>query len=98
MLFLPLGITVPLSLLPSLLMSVRYDFLARFFYLFVEFDLYPRRVWAMYTGNRLLLAFLLLYLAAQTATGLWQYTVPGGTPAPDPVDNYEYHCQLNVPL
>lgn len=50
----------------------------------------------MYNGNRYLLGFLFLYLAAQTAAGLWQYTVPGGTPAPDPVDNYEYHCRYYI--
>ncbi len=52
-----------------------------------------RSIWAMYNGNRYLLCFLFLYLAAQTAAGLWQYTVPGGTPAPDPLDNYQYHCE-----
>ncbi|KAI0769516.1 hypothetical protein BC629DRAFT_788137 [Irpex lacteus] len=77
MLFLPLGVTVPLSFLPSVLMSIR--------------------VWAMYNGNRYLLGLLFLYLAAQTAAGLWQYTVPGGTPAPDPVDNYEYHFCIYLP-
>ncbi|KAI0687812.1 hypothetical protein BC835DRAFT_377258 [Cytidiella melzeri] len=77
MLFLPLGVTVPLSVLPSFLMSIR--------------------VWAMYTANRTLLILLLLYLAAQTAAGLWQYTVPGGTPAPDPVDNYQYHFCVYLP-
>ncbi|KAI0084415.1 hypothetical protein BDY19DRAFT_538767 [Irpex rosettiformis] len=77
MLFLPLGVTVPLSLMPSILMSIR--------------------VWAMYNGNRYLLGFMLLYLAAQTAAGLWQYTVPGGTPAPDPFDNYEYHFCIYLP-
>ena len=49
----------------------------------------------MYNGNRYLLSFLFLYLAAQTAAGLWQYTAPGGTPAPDPLDNYEYHCEFS---
>ncbi|KAI0684195.1 hypothetical protein BC835DRAFT_1293673, partial [Cytidiella melzeri] len=68
MLFLPLDVTVPLSVLPSFLMSIR--------------------VWAMYTANRTLLILLLLYLAVQTVAGLWQYTVPSGTPAPDPVNNY----------
>lgn len=52
-----------------------------------------RSIWAMYNGNRYLLCFLFLYLATQTAAGLWQYTVPGGTPAPDPLDNYQYHCE-----
>ncbi|KAI0084423.1 hypothetical protein BDY19DRAFT_539233 [Irpex rosettiformis] len=77
MFFLPLGVTVPLSLLPSILMSLR--------------------VWAMYTANRLLLSFLLLYIAGQTAAGLWQYTVPGATPAPDPLDNYEFHFCIYLP-
>ncbi len=48
----------------------------------------------MYTANRALLGFLLLYIAGQTAAGLWQYTVPGASPAPDPLmDSYEYHCE-----
>ena len=55
----------------------------------------PNRVWAMYTANTHLLSFLLLYITAQTAAGLWQYTVPGATPAPDPVDNYEFHCEFS---
>ncbi|KAI0084413.1 hypothetical protein BDY19DRAFT_997766 [Irpex rosettiformis] len=77
MLFLPLGVTMPLSLLPSILMSVR--------------------VWAMYNANRYILGFLLLYLAAQTAAGLWQYTYPGAKPAPLPLDNYEYHFCIYLP-
>lgn len=47
----------------------------------------------MYNANRFILGFLLVYLAAQTAAGLWQYTFPGATPAPLPLDNYEYHCK-----
>ncbi|KAI0769522.1 hypothetical protein BC629DRAFT_1595845 [Irpex lacteus] len=78
MFFLPLGVTVPLSLFPSILMSLR--------------------VWAMYTANRALLGFLLLYIAGQTAAGLWQYTVPGASPAPDPLmDSYEYHFCIYLP-
>jgi hypothetical protein len=92
MFFLPLGVTVPLSLLPSLLMSIRYTISI----VFSKLSLHVHRVWAMYTANRTLLVFLLVYLAAQTAVGLWQYTVKGATPAPLPLDNYEYHCELLV--
>ncbi|KAI0093589.1 hypothetical protein BDY19DRAFT_260981 [Irpex rosettiformis] len=76
-LFLPLGMTMPLSLLPSILMSIR--------------------VWAMYNANRYLLTFLLVYLAAETAAGLWEYTASGETPALDPLDNYEYHFCMYLP-
>ncbi len=52
----------------------------------------------MYNANRFILGFLLVYLAAQTAAGLWQYTFPGATPAPLPLDNYEYHCGHMLPV
>ncbi|KAI0686834.1 hypothetical protein BC835DRAFT_1529943 [Cytidiella melzeri] len=96
MLFLPLGVTVPLSVLPSFLMSIRYNI--AFAPLQSIAILNPlHRVWAMYTANRTLLILLLLYLAAQTAAGLWQYTVPGSTPAPDLVNNYQYHFCVYLP-
>jgi len=33
----------------------------------------------------------------QTIAGLWEYTVRGGRPAPDPLDNYEYHFCVYLP-
>ncbi|VDB85150.1 unnamed protein product [Peniophora sp. CBMAI 1063] len=77
MLFLPLGITIPLTILPGILMIVR--------------------VYALYNRNLYVLAGLTLTLCLQTGAGLWQYTVKGATPAPDPLDNYEYHFCIYLP-
>ncbi|KAI0057280.1 hypothetical protein BV25DRAFT_1439848 [Artomyces pyxidatus] len=77
MLFLPLGITMPLSLFPGILMLIR--------------------VYALYNRNRIVLFGLSLILFAQTIAGIWQYTVSGGTPAPDPIDNYEFHFCIYLP-
>ncbi|KAH9171098.1 hypothetical protein EDB89DRAFT_1974175, partial [Lactarius sanguifluus] len=77
MLFLPLGITMPLTILPGILMLIR--------------------VYALYNRNRLILYGLSASLVLQTVAGLWQYTVSGGTPAPDPLDNYEYHFCIYLP-
>ncbi|VDC05107.1 unnamed protein product [Peniophora sp. CBMAI 1063] len=78
MLFLPLGVTMPLALLPGILMSIR--------------------VYALYNRNIWILGWLLLYLAAQTGAGLWQYTVRGGTPAPDPLPNdHNFHFCIYLP-
>ncbi|KAI0345931.1 hypothetical protein BDW22DRAFT_928472 [Trametopsis cervina] len=77
MLFLPLGCTLVLTLLPGILMSIRVS--------------------AVYNGNPYLLCGLLTLLAAQAGAGLWQYTVKGGTPAPDPVDNYNFHFCIYLP-
>lgn len=60
MLFLPLGITMPLMLFPGILMLVR--------------------VYALYNRNKIILGLLSTILLAQTITGIWQYTLPGGTP------------------
>jgi len=77
MLFLPLGVTMPLTILPGILMLIR--------------------VYALYNRNRLILFGLSTSLVLQTAAGLWQYTVSGATPAPDPLDNYEYHFCIYLP-
>ncbi|KZV75631.1 hypothetical protein PENSPDRAFT_748291 [Peniophora sp. CONT] len=77
MLFLPLGITIPLTILPGILMVVR--------------------VYALYNRNVYVLVCLSLALCLQTGAGLWQYTVKGATPAPDPLDNYEYHFCIYLP-
>ncbi|KZV76459.1 hypothetical protein PENSPDRAFT_420522 [Peniophora sp. CONT] len=77
MYFLPLGIAMPLSLFPAILMSIR--------------------VYALYNRNKLILLGLFTYLAMQTGAGLWQYTVRGATPAPLPMDNYEYHFCIYLP-
>ncbi|KAI0037050.1 hypothetical protein K488DRAFT_81545 [Vararia minispora EC-137] len=77
MFFLPLGITMPLTILPGVLMIVR--------------------VYALWDRNRFVLYGLCTYLVAQMCAGLWQYTVSGGTPAPLPLDNYEYHFCIYLP-
>ncbi|VDB95493.1 unnamed protein product [Peniophora sp. CBMAI 1063] len=55
------------------------------------------RIYALYNRNKVILAGLFVYLAMQTAAGLWQYTVPGATPAPLPLDNYEFHFCIYLP-
>ncbi|KAA1474438.1 hypothetical protein DENSPDRAFT_882800 [Dentipellis sp. KUC8613] len=77
MLFLPLGVTVPLMLFPGILMLVR--------------------VYALYNRNKIVLFGLSTVLLAQTIAGIWQYSVSGGTPAPDPIDNYEFHFCIYLP-
>ncbi|ETW77234.1 hypothetical protein HETIRDRAFT_326903, partial [Heterobasidion irregulare TC 32-1] len=77
MLFLPLGMTVPLMLFPGILMLVR--------------------VYALYNRNKIILGTLSIYLLVQTVTGIWQYTIPGGIPAPLPLDNYEFHFCIYLP-
>lgn len=77
MLFLPLGITMPLTIMPGILMLIR--------------------VYALYNRNRLILFGLSTSLVFQTVAGLWQYTVSGATPAPDPLNNYEYHFCIYLP-
>jgi len=77
MLFLPLGITMPLTILPGILMLIR--------------------VYALYNRNRLILFGLSTSLVLQTVAGLWQYTVSGATPAPDPLNDYEYHFCIYLP-
>ncbi|KAI0267290.1 hypothetical protein BC834DRAFT_1040623 [Gloeopeniophorella convolvens] len=77
MLFLPLGITVPLTLFPGILMLIR--------------------VYALYNRNKIILYGLATTLLAQTIAGIWQYTVSGATPAPDPLDNFEYHFCIYLP-
>jgi hypothetical protein len=47
----------------------------------------------MYGRSKYILAGLGTVLAAQFAAGLWQYTLRGGRVAPDPINNYEFHCQ-----
>ncbi|TFY70477.1 hypothetical protein EVG20_g2506 [Dentipellis fragilis] len=77
MLFLPLGVTVPLMLFPGILMLIR--------------------VYALYNRNKVVLFGLSTILLAQTIAGIWQYSVSGGTPAPDPIDNYEFHFCIYLP-
>lgn len=77
MTFLPLGVTMPLTIIPGILMLIR--------------------VYALYNRNRLILYGLSASLVLQTAAGLWQYTVKNSTPAPDPLDNYEYHFCIYLP-
>ncbi|KAI0051511.1 hypothetical protein FA95DRAFT_1602540 [Auriscalpium vulgare] len=77
MLFLPLGIVMPLTLLPGVLMLIR--------------------VYALYGRNKLVLFGLGSVLLSQTAAGLYQFTVKGGTPAPDPINNYEFHFCIYLP-
>ncbi|KAH9962150.1 hypothetical protein BC827DRAFT_230058 [Russula dissimulans] len=77
MLFLPLGITIPFTLFPGILMLIR--------------------VYALYNRNRIILYGLSSSLLLQTIAGLWEYTVRGGTPAPLPLDNYEYHFCIYLP-
>ncbi|KZV68746.1 hypothetical protein PENSPDRAFT_506743 [Peniophora sp. CONT] len=78
MLFLPLGVTMPLALFPGVLMSIR--------------------VYALYNRNAWILGWLIFYLCCQTGAGLWQYTVPGGTPAPDPLpNNQNFHFCIYLP-
>jgi len=75
--FLPLGITMPLTLFPGILMLIR--------------------VYAIYNRNKIILYGLSASLLFQTIAGLWEYTVRGGRPAPDPLDNYEYHFCVYLP-
>lgn len=77
MLFLPLGVTMPLMLFPGILMLIR--------------------VYALYNRNKLVLYGLSFVLLVQTIAGIWQYTVKGGTPAPDPINNYEFHFCIYLP-
>jgi len=76
-LFFPFGITMPLMILPALLMIIR--------------------VYAMYSKNNYLLAFLITYLLSQTAAGLWQYSPKGFSFAPAPVNSPYLHYCIYLP-
>ncbi|KAI0313587.1 hypothetical protein OF83DRAFT_1038587, partial [Amylostereum chailletii] len=55
------------------------------------------RLYALYNRNRILLYALGALLGTQTAVGLWQFTLAGGTPAPLPLDNYQFHFCIYLP-
>ncbi|TFY66490.1 hypothetical protein EVG20_g4603 [Dentipellis fragilis] len=67
------------------------------FHMVVEPTASHFRVYALYNRSKLIFAGLSTFLLAQTAAGIWQGTVPGGTPVPDPVNNYEFHICLYAP-
>lgn len=76
MLFLPLGITMPLTILPGILMLIRSaSTLPLSFPLEVNTSTFS--VYALYNRNRLILFGLSTSLVLQTVAGLWQYTVSG---------------------
>lgn len=56
------------------------------------------RVWAIYGRNKIVLAFLLTFLACELSIGIWLYAAPGHGAVPLPQVNAEpFQMCLNAP-
>ena len=72
-LFLPFAFGVPLTIIPEIVMGVRYVLQADW----QDYIHFPLRVVALYEKNKFVMIGLATYLIAELGTGLWIYSVPG---------------------